>query len=130
MKGKKKSKSGHSGKVGNTGVRMGKNVEGGQVVVEEAERRAQAEADKEKQKLAKFAHYKAQKEERDKERAKHESEMARNIAREVSTSMQSTIDNLSKELKEVRETQQRYDQSLNFMSLQVDGDVGGDAIFK
>ena len=56
--------------------------------------------------------------------------MARNIAREVYTSMQSTIDNLSKELKEVRETQQRYDQSLNFMSLQADGDVGGDAIFK
>ena len=54
--------------------------------------------------------------------------MVRNIAREVSTSMQSTIDNLSKELKEVRETQQRYDQSLSFMSLQVDGDVGGDGV--
>ena len=80
--------------------------------------------------LNECAHHKAQKEERDRERAKHESELVRNIAREVSTSMQSTIDNLSKELKEVRETQQRYDQSLGFMSLQVDGDVGGDAISK
>ena len=80
--------------------------------------------------LNECAHHKAQKEERDRERAKHESELVWNIAREVSTSMQSTIDNLSKELKEVRETQQRYDQSLSFMSLQVDSDVGGDAISK
>ena len=79
--------------------------------------------------LNKCAHHKAQKEERDKERAKHESELVRSIAREVPTSMQSTIDNLSKELKEVRETQQRYDQSL-ILSLQVDGAKGGDAISK
>ena len=44
-----KGKSGHSGKAGNTGVRTGKILEGGQVVVEEAKKRPQA--DKEKQKL-------------------------------------------------------------------------------
>ena len=32
----------------------------------------------------------------------------------------------SKELKEVKETQKRYEQSRSFMSLQVDGDAGGD----
>ena len=103
---KLKGKSGKGGEADKTG----KGGKGGQVAAEEAgTTKQQAQAAKEKQRLAKLAHHKAQKEERDKERAKHESELVRSIAREVSTSMKSTIDSLSKELKEVQETQKRYE---------------------
>ena len=44
--------------------------------------------------------------------------------------MKSTIDNLSKELKEVQETQKRYEQSRSLLSLQVEGADGSDDISK
>lgn len=117
---------GSSGKGGKTD-KTGKRGKGGQAAAEEDRMtKQQAQMAKEKQKQAKDAHHKAQKEARDKERIKQHSELVQSIVNEVSSSVKSTMDSLSKELKEVKETQKRYEQSRSFMSLQVDGDEGGD----
>ena len=109
---------GSSGKGGKTD-KTGKRGKGGQAAAEEDRMtKQQAQMAKEKQKQAKDAHHKAQKEARDKERIKQHSELVQSIVNEVSSSVKSTMDSLSKELKEVKETQKRYEQSRSFMSLE------------